>query len=116
MMTTTRLALLFAGIAALACAPLLLPMVPACAQLGPCTAHAGSAGLWTAATQDAVLLVVGATLLAWVVRISYLGVRTNLLVRNLPAQTWPSRLAAAVGRTVVSRVVCIASDSPGWSS
>jgi beta-lactamase regulating signal transducer with metallopeptidase domain len=60
--------------------------------------------------QDAVLLVVGATLLAWVVRISYLGVRTNFLVRKLPAQTWSDLLAAAVDRTAVSRVVCIESD------
>ncbi len=91
------------------CAVLMLPVVPACAQLGPCTARAIHAEDWNAAGTIALLLG-GGTLLAWSIRALILGLTTSRLVRQLPRQAQPTELREAMERVGVEPVICIALD------
>src|SRR5256885_1875053 len=61
----------------------------------------------------AVLAVVAAALLAWLVRLAFVLARAWLTVRGLPtADRIPRRLAASVARTGARSVRCISSGLP----
>lgn len=107
-----RLALGATALATLGCAVLMLPMIPACAQLGPCVARAAHTEVWNAAGRALALLVFAGTLLAWSVRTLFLALKTSRLVRRIPVQEFPQELQEAVDRVRAHQVVCIASDAP----
>lgn len=107
-----RLTVAVSTLAVIACAVLMLPLVPACARLGPCVAQAVHGEDWSAVVRTIMLLVGGGTLSAWLLRTLFLVFRTDRLVRELPKQDCPPDLREAVARTGGSRAVCIASDRP----
>lgn len=107
-----RLALGTTALATVGCAVLMLPMIPACAQLGPCVARAAHIEDWQAAGRVLALLVGGVTLLAWLVRTLVLALKTRCLIQQLPTQEYPQELQEAVDRVDAGRVICVASDVP----
>jgi len=107
-----RLALGATTLATVACAILMLPMIPACAQLGPCVARAVHGEDWNSMVRTMALFLGGGTFLAWSIRTLFLGLETHRLVRRLPTQDCPMALWEAVDRVGVERVDCIASDAP----
>lgn len=106
-----RLALCVTALAIVACSVSTLPTIPACAQLGGCSARVAGAEYWGAMAKTIVLLLGGATMVVWSIRMLTLGLRSRQ-VRQLPTEGWPKDLREAVGRVGAGRVVCIASELP----
>lgn len=102
-----RLTPAVAAIATITCAVLMLPVVPGCAQLGPCAVQIARAGVWGSVTRDAILLLASITVLAWSGRMIHLAVKTRALLHQLPLCESPDRLRTAVERTGAARVVCV---------
>lgn len=104
-----RLALGMPVIVMLACA---VVTVPACSRVGPCLASTAQTELWGTSIPETALLVGALTLLAWLLRLCHLVVKTRRLVAQIPVRWYPGELQQAVDRTKASRVVCVETDVP----
>ncbi len=89
----------------------MLPVIPACAQFGPCVARAVHSEDWNAAVRTIALLLGTWTLLAWSIRTLFLCLETRRLIRQLPTQECPRELRDAVDRVGAERLVGIATDA-----
>lgn len=83
-------------------------MTVTCTQAGPCVTGYTQRQLWVTAFSEAFLLLVAATVTAWLVRAVWLLATAARQTRRLCREEWPAELRAAVARTGACRVDYVA--------